>query len=100
MCEAVTGRRKEVGKCKVVESGELKRVQDSVICRGFLILASLWSPGELIPQAVGGVAKTPYKQGLKPEGPSLRPMGAACGLCKYLISGLVVGERVLGSQDC
>jgi hypothetical protein len=38
MCEAVTGRRKEVGKSKVVENGELKWVQDSVICRGFLIL--------------------------------------------------------------
>jgi hypothetical protein len=58
----VTGRRKEVGKSKVVECGQLKWVQDSVICCRFLNLASLWSPGELIAQAVGGVAKAPFKR--------------------------------------
>jgi len=39
--EVVTGRRKEVGKGKVVENGELKRFQDFVVCRGFLIFANL-----------------------------------------------------------
>jgi hypothetical protein len=40
------------------------------------------------------------EQDLKQVSPSLRPVGAACGLYKIWISGLVVGERVLGSRDC
>lgn len=41
-----------------------------------------WSLGELIAQAVDGVAKTPRERAilrLKQLSPSLRPVGAACG---------------------
>jgi hypothetical protein len=64
--EVVTGRRKEVGKGKVVDSGELKRFQDSVVWSWIPGFCKPWSPGELIAQAVGGVATTPRERS-RPE---------------------------------